>query len=1356
MSSRVEEYSSDENGRSNDDAESEDSSGNEFKRRMRKTKSKSSNISTEKSASSRKKSTRRKVSNNGDRHGNTRIRELRKKSFDSNDPDIKEEIVSDDVHSAMSDINPPSLLTRLRHRKLERRKANRGTASSTSSAFDSDTRKTKSEPILITLDSDSDEDDISAISVRPNRTARIQGEIIRKFGRLTRSNVEGIKYSDSSSSSDDNKKKKKKKKKPIKLITVSPEAKQFVPTRFAVKRKLNLKKQIKSCTRIYSPMKQNRRMKIRNLRKRFEQKKKPITFSKRAEQYLRRTSSRLSATSTEKRRIPRRCSALGNYSEDKESELKTERPRRKVSANLLRTTIKEESENEKSMKKIDNNDIEEDIRQIVGASKPDPIIDDQTFKSNEDSKNVKVTPETKSISKSVPERRSSRTYSDLKYDESNSNVESDTEKKSDEAETISDKITDPQLDSKEVERKNNIESDLEKIRTHVTDTKIDAPTKIISDVETKSKEEIRSKEETKSEEETKSKEEAKSKDEAKSKSDEDKLKVHRGGANKKKKIKTVIPGVIRKRGRPRLSESRPNKNQQLEDDKVIVFLQNSFCFEVAPRLSKCRECRVAFNRTNRRMFNSYCRFMEYRRLSCTKNGVVQIAGFSNPRDATPEHMNLWLPQPQDPPKDLDFETSKALLELIGDQFCDLIEQEEEAKTLHIGLEQLMTWKRIVQGVREMCDVCSTTIFNVHWVCPVCGFSVCFECYKVRKQGVVVEYEEELPKDRDKFKWLFCLGRLSHSQDTLVMTQMIPGDALLTMKELLHKVRLRLGIPSYCKCNPQKVSTPDKCISTGINKQLMSSVTKSFTQERNPLFPLEKNSLKSDIGYDGLDIEISETALRWLERASINSHVKVSDDKFNCYEDFKMLGSTLLLEDELDPFEAVEKTETVEKTEAVEKTCFTIEDVISSLTNNQNSNKTVGRHFTKRYPQPKSGRDPLPIRIYSKTESDIAYPNIPHSWFCNGKLLFLHKADHKENLALFQEQWKRGQPILVKNVQKNLDMSLWHPDGFCRDFGEVKNDLVDCKTGAILRNLPMRKFWEGFENFSKRLVDENGEYMLLKLKDWPPGEDFSEKLPTRYEDLMRGLPLPEYTHRDGILNLAGRLPSFFVRPDLGPKMYNAYGSALYPTKGTTNLHLDVSDAVNVMVYVGIPSDGNCELHIQEALKAIDEGGCDSLMRSRVRERDARPGALWHIYNARDADKIRELLTKIAIERGEKLEAHHDPIHDQSWYLDTELRLRLYQEYSVEGYAIAQCLGDAVFIPAGAPHQVRNLHSCVKVAEDFVSPENIAHCFKLTQEFRNLSDTHTNHEDKLQIKNIIYHVIRDSLSHLLTEDEFTSPK
>ena len=79
---------------------------------------------------------------------------------------------------------------------------------------------------------------------------------------------------------------------------------------------------------------------------------------------------------------------------------------------------------------------------------------------------------------------------------------------------------------------------------------------------------------------------------------------------------------------------------------------------------------------------------------------------------------------------------------------------------------------------------------------------------------------------------------------------------------------------------------------------------------------------------------------------------------------------------------------------------------------------------------------------------------------------------------------------------------------------------------------------------------------------------------------------------------------------------------------------------------------------------------------------------------------------------------------------------------------QFLGDAVFIPSGAPHQVshtglglvrsvaflvqvKNLHSCIKIAEDFVSPENLDRCLITTNEFRSLSKTHSNHADILQV-------------------------
>ena len=327
----------------------------------------------------------------------------------------------------------------------------------------------------------------------------------------------------------------------------------------------------------------------------------------------------------------------------------------------------------------------------------------------------------------------------------------------------------------------------------------------------------------------------------------------------------------------------------------------------------------------------------------------------------------------------------------------------------------------------------------------------------------------------------------------------------------------------------------------------------------------------------------------------------------------------------------------------------------------------------------------------------------------------------------------------------LERHLWQPSVFRNKFSEAKFDLINTETGDVSRDQPLKKYWEGFENLKLRAKDKDGKNVVYKLKDWPPGEEFGDALPEQFRDLMSCIPMPEYTTHDGVRNLAGRLPrSFGLIPDLGPKMYTAYGLAS-DSRGTTNLHLDMSDAVNVMVYVGtLKSKEDEKEHQKNVLKALEEAGVEKLQLKRAKDKKEKIGALWHIYDARDADKIRDMLNCYALEKGKKLEPHHDPIHDQAFYLDSSLRQRLKTKYGVEGYTIVQFYGDAVFIPAGAPHQVRNLSSCIKIAEDFVSPENVAHCFNLTEEFRQLSSTHDNHEDKLQIKNIIYHAVKDALA------------
>jgi lysine-specific demethylase 3 len=60
-----------------------------------------------------------------------------------------------------------------------------------------------------------------------------------------------------------------------------------------------------------------------------------------------------------------------------------------------------------------------------------------------------------------------------------------------------------------------------------------------------------------------------------------------------------------------------------------------------------------------------------------------------------------------------------------------------------------------------------------------------------------------------------------------------------------------------------------------------------------------------------------------------------------------------------------------------------------------------KHFVRRYNWAQKGREPLPIRIMTLTESKILYPDVPHSWLCDGKLLRLNDPNCEGNYRIFQ-------------------------------------------------------------------------------------------------------------------------------------------------------------------------------------------------------------------------------------------------------------------------------------------------------------------------------------------------------------------
>nr|XP_043626937.1 lysine-specific demethylase JMJ25-like [Erigeron canadensis] len=480
-----------------------------------------------------------------------------------------------------------------------------------------------------------------------------------------------------------------------------------------------------------------------------------------------------------------------------------------------------------------------------------------------------------------------------------------------------------------------------------------------------------------------------------------------------------------------------------------------------------------------------------------------------------------------------------------------------------------------------------------------------------------------------------------------------------------------------------------------------------------------------------------------------------------------------------------------------------------------------------------------------------------------------------DLKHFQWHWSKGQPVIVSNVLETTLGLSWEPMVMWRAFRQIsvlkKNSILGVSALNCLNwcevDINVHQF---FMSYMEGRYDEKGWPQLLKLKDWPPSTLFEERLPRHGVEFITCLPFKEYTHpRDGYLNLAVKLPTKSLKPDMGPKTYIAYGVAQELGRGdsVTKLHCDMSDAVNVLTHTatvphnsemlktieelkqrhkvqdqkelfgldiditedvddkqlcsrkeGIPGNSQEEYDVERNSHDIDvEGNIDnnqdvdekrrssckrvptqSLNTTSKKRKCEKPenssdtdkcdrshceevcqneqkevindtdehdgnigtsvdkfdleegGALWDIFRREDTPILEEYLKKHFREFRHTycrpLQQVIHPIHDQTFYLTLEHKRRLKEEFGIEPWTFVQKLGDAVFIPAGCPHQVRNLKSCIKVALDFVSPENVGECIQLTDDFRVLPQNHRAKEDKLEVKKIAYYAVKDAVLDL----------
>jgi Fe2+ or Zn2+ uptake regulation protein len=78
------------------------------------------------------------------------------------------------------------------------------------------------------------------------------------------------------------------------------------------------------------------------------------------------------------------------------------------------------------------------------------------------------------------------------------------------------------------------------------------------------------------------------------------------------------------------------------------------------------------------------------------------------------------------------------------------------------------------GWREVCDECSTTLFNYHYMCKKCGYMICIECSN--------EHSHEKRKSKYSkisiyyFNFILELKRICMHENSYCLSEFIPWNS----------------------------------------------------------------------------------------------------------------------------------------------------------------------------------------------------------------------------------------------------------------------------------------------------------------------------------------------------------------------------------------------------------------------------------------------------------------------------------------------------------------------------------------------------------------------------------------------------
>ncbi|TYJ55524.1 hypothetical protein B9479_003796 [Cryptococcus floricola] len=650
--------------------------------------------------------------------------------------------------------------------------------------------------------------------------------------------------------------------------------------------------------------------------------------------------------------------------------------------------------------------------------------------------------------------------------------------------------------------------------------------------------------------------------------------------------------------------------------------------------------------------------------------------------------NPW-PQPLTPlPTRFSSEFSPAIISATEHTVAPILLPLITSESRHIHTHPGTLYRGIDTAKhRSVCDFCSSTIFGGWWFCKSCGRDYCLECERYFPDSVEGMKESPWPlADAARPRLLKCIAQPPRATQNGKDAGKDGGKPEKKGKELAWHVRGDL----------QAVSRFEK---DEIKEHWLSLSEYVLAGKDSDKLDLAGKLRVMGLRGDGEATGLVKEWIKKAEKAPEPEKEKGSEED----EEVRDLDDIFKEMNDDPPRQPTPPPKSPPAAKPPKyvytETCHPASHVLDPLTSS----------------------DPTPV-AHLDPPDPAGIPNLPYMYLPAPNLTD----------SLFDELWAKGEPIIVDGIGSR--MGDWGPDRFREMFGSEKCSVVDCQSDDPQDSTIDRFFAKFGEEGEKR-----GK-KILKLKDWPPGDEFANTHPTLYHDFSRALPAPDWTRRDGVSNLYSHFPPGPTRPDIGPKMYAAFAADEGPGGfGSTRLHMDVADAINVMLYAA-PSveedDSEGDSPVEGAEKDqpdLPEKEKSTEKKKKGSKKGTKPGcAVWDLYPASAADKIRDFLKS----KYDKTHSFIDPIHSQRFYLDSDLRKELFEKKGVSGWRVWQYPGQAVFIPAGCAHQVCNLSDSIKIAIDFVSRHNVPRCQRLTRDFRRENYMKAWKEDVLQLYNVLW--------------------